>query len=255
MLIPGGSSKEITAAPRTDRNRLINCCSCPWGQLCYRNTKSTFHKLLPRMLLEVGNRITGYLYSPTVSQFNLDPFPLHLYISSTVLLHWDGSMKPCALRQANSDPQRYKDLWPNILMLPLEGSTSQSDEPSTATALSFCLEFLQSSPLAILHFIPSIMVASSRLHSERPNYSLFLTLIWSLVANAERSTWNVLSMSKCPTPSPRSSYREPEMTSPCEFPGCLVSEAHWVSHTCVSSWCLGNFLFCSTCRTGSCLFL
>lgn len=121
--------------------------------------------------------------------------------------------------------------------------------------LILCLEFLQSSPLPILHFMSSMMVASSLLHSGKPNYSLFLTLVWSLVANTERSTWNVLSMSECPTPSPRSSYRQPEMTSPCEFPGCLESEAIEFPHTCLSYCCLGNLLFCSTCRTGSCLSL
>lgn len=100
---------------------------------------------------------------PRVQQsIQFAPFPLQLPFSSLVLLHWDGSMKPCALRLANGQTHRAgRSLGPTSLLLswgfPL---------PARWTILShctviLCLEPLQSSPLRTPHHVPSITMASS----------------------------------------------------------------------------------------------
>lgn len=137
LLVPGDTSKEITA-PCTERVRLINCYSCPWSHLCYKHTKSTFSQATPKDSIGSLKRDHGLSFQSKSLpiQFGPLPTPAAHFIHSPATLRWFHK-SPCSQIGYFTNSQ---ELQGSLVQHPLptvEGSTSQSDDPSSATAQSF----------------------------------------------------------------------------------------------------------------------
>lgn len=196
--------------------------------------------------------ITGYPSSPKVSQFNLAPFPLKQHISSIALPRWDGSTNLPVPRLATSRTLKScKDLWSNILSLQLRGpppNLMNLPQPLPSHSLPgtppwILMLSLHCTPSVILGLLPHPSLCSKQ---TRP---LFLTLTWSYVANNEISTWHLLIISKWPTLKvqirchllPNVFLHSARTDCASKLPP-LLSLTPTVSYTCISYWCLGNFL-------------
>lgn len=151
LLVPPSASKDTTV-PWTDRDRLITCCSCPRGHLCYRNTKSTFSTNSSPKCKAAGNLKHRHRSSLVQQSSNLIWTLSHFsqIFSSMVPVHWDGSTKPHIPRTAPSQLLRAVRHFG-----PTSSLYSWGDEPSSPPdkppSLNHCLESLQGSPLLTSH--------------------------------------------------------------------------------------------------------
>lgn len=183
--------------------------------------RASFHKLLPRMLLEVWNTIVGYC-SPTIFPSNLYPFPLQLHFSSVVLPPWDGSMKPWAPRLANSQTSVLQETL-QLRIPPLCRMTHP---------LPLCCHSLHRIPPRFLSTDPPpcpLYDLGLLIHPcilGKPYYSPFLTLIWSFVANTEPSAGDVLPISKCPTLKDPGQLPPPPQGPPVSQKWLLLQSLH-----------------------------
>lgn len=256
LLVPPSASKDITV-PWTDRDRLITCCSCPWGHLCYRNTKNTFFTNSSPKSKAVGNLKHRHRSSLVQQSSNLIwtlshfSWIFHPWSQYTEMVPRSPTFPEQLLRNLS---ELQGTLVPHLHSIAEEMNhpPHQINHPHSTTAWN---------PFKAPHYWLPILPAYVHPYVlGKPNYSLFLTLTWNFVANTEPSTWYALPLSKCPPQSP--TFRDPGQMPPPSQGLVAVSQkwhllgsfhlalsnAYCISHTCVSYWCPGNNPFYSVWR-------
>lgn len=160
LWVPGDTSKERTA-PCTERDRLINCCSCPWSHPCYKHTKSTFSQTTPKDSIGSLKHDHGLSFQSKSLPIQFGPFPTPAahFIHSPAALRWFHE-SPCSQIGYFTNSQSCRDPWSNILSLQLRGpppSLMNLPQPLPSHSLPGTPPWIL---MLSLHCTPSVMLDS-----------------------------------------------------------------------------------------------